>query len=92
MYKDIIGILDGNHRYRNLNPKCEPQLGKRGLYDLPEHASVGKDFQLGLLWVLSLSDGSNSLLDISERSGIDFELIRRTAEKLVEYKLLIKID
>jgi len=28
----IIDLLENNRRYVNLNPKCEPQLGKRGLY------------------------------------------------------------
>ena len=30
----IVHILDANGVYRNLSPKCEPQLGKRGLYRL----------------------------------------------------------
>ena len=28
----VLATLDGNARYRNLLPKGEPQLGKRGLY------------------------------------------------------------
>jgi aminopeptidase-like protein len=28
----IADVLENNRRYRNLNPFCEPQLGKRDLY------------------------------------------------------------
>ncbi|HET6515126.1 MAG TPA: DUF4910 domain-containing protein, partial [Thermodesulfovibrionales bacterium] len=28
----IVNILENNNKYISLNPKCEPQLGKRGLY------------------------------------------------------------
>ena len=31
-YLDVVDVLEGNRRYLNLNPKCEPQLGRRGLY------------------------------------------------------------
>ena len=29
---DVFSILENNVCYRNTNPKCEPQLGRRGLY------------------------------------------------------------
>src|SRR4030066_521263 len=29
LYLSVINILENNKRYLNLNPKCEPQLGKR---------------------------------------------------------------
>lgn len=59
----------------NQNPQCEPQLGKRGLYDAIGGQSDGKAQQLAMLWVLNLSDGENSLLDIADRSGMPFALI-----------------
>ena len=31
-YLAVMDVLEGNRRYENLNPKCEPQLGRRGLY------------------------------------------------------------
>lgn len=79
---EILDVLESNGRYTNLSPMCEPQLGKRGLYD-----EIGLD-QLALLWVLSLSDSKNSLLDISEKSGIGFDSIRTAAELLMKFKLL----
>ncbi len=36
---------------------------------------------MALLWVLSLSDGTNSLLDIADRSGLGFAEIRTAAEQ-----------
>ena len=45
--------------YRNLNPKGEPQLGRRGLYDAIGGGTDGATLQLALLWVLNLSDGEH---------------------------------
>jgi aminopeptidase-like protein len=78
----IINILENNRRYLNLNPKCEPQLGKRDLY-----SSIGAN-ELAMLWLLNLSDGYHTLLDISERSGLRFDLLNGIAKILEEEKLL----
>ena len=48
---------------------CEPQLGRRGLYDSMGGAGERRNREMALLWVLNLSDGGHSLLDIAERSG-----------------------
>ena len=40
------------------------------------------------LWVLNLSDGEHSLLDIAERSQISFSVIRDAAELLCQSGLL----
>jgi aminopeptidase-like protein len=90
MYCKVVEMLESNKKYFNVNPKCEPNLGKRGLYNQVGGDGDGKDFQLALLWVLSLSDGSHSLLDISKRSKMKFENIRRAAEMLSESRLLVK--
>jgi len=41
-----------------------------------------------MLWVLNQSDGTQSLLDIAERSGMNFEHIRQAAKALEEHGLL----
>ncbi len=41
-----------------------------------------------MLWVLNLSDGKHSLLDIAERSGSGFAIIKRAADVLLEHALL----
>jgi len=78
----MLNLLENNRIYLSLNQKCEPQLGKRGLY-----FSIGKD-ELTLLWVLNLADGDNTLLDIAERSGIDFDSIEESARILAANGLL----
>lgn len=88
IYLAVLNILENNKKYVNQNPKCEPQLGKRGLY----HKIGGQDdseaFQLAMLWVLNLSDGRNSLMDISERAKLGFDLIKEAADTLAEHGLL----
>jgi aminopeptidase-like protein len=87
-YLAVIEVLENNRIYMNLNPKCEPQLGKRGLYRLMGgDRETGFD-QMSLLWVLNLSDGNHSLLDIADRSGYEFTMIRNAAEALREHGLL----
>lgn len=88
VYAEIIGILEANKVYVNLNPYCEPQLGRRGLYSLTGGSIQGKDFQLALLWVLSLSDGHHTLLEIAMKAKLDFATVQLAAERLSESGLL----
>jgi aminopeptidase-like protein len=88
MYLEVVQILEQNRRFRNLNPKCEPQLGKRGLYGSLGGGTEGRDQQLARLWVLNLSDGEHTLLDIAERSGVSFVRVAEAAEALLEAELL----
>jgi len=88
-YLSIVNVLEYDKKFINVKPMCEPQLGKRGLYDATggTHAN-DKNFQMALLWILNLSDGSNSLLDISERSSIPFSTLKMAAEALLKTDLL----
>ena len=43
---------------------------------------------MALLWVLNLSDGTMSLLDIATRAGLDFALVADAADTLAEHALL----
>jgi aminopeptidase-like protein len=83
----VLTILENNKKYVSHNPKCEPQLGKRGLYR-PLGAGTQTVDQLALLWVLNLSDGQHTVLDIAERSDMPFETIKEAADALVEHGLL----
>jgi aminopeptidase-like protein len=83
----IIEILERDGVYLNLSPKCEPQLGRRGLY----RATGGKQlpgFEMALLWVLNLSDGRHTLLEIAERAGISFGAVHGAAMALEGVGLL----
>jgi len=84
---NVIETLDRNGSYQNLQPFGEPQLGKRGLYQALGGTNIA-DLQLALLWVLNLSDGRHSLLDIAERSRMPFSTIRTAADMLAEHGLL----
>jgi aminopeptidase-like protein len=83
----MIDVLDGNQRYLNLEPYAEPQLGNRGLYRATGGTQIA-DLQLALLWVLNLSDGRHSLLDIAETSRMPFATIRVAADLLSKHELL----
>jgi aminopeptidase-like protein len=87
-----LDILDGNAVYSNQNPKGEPQLGKRGLYQSLGGQTQTRVNEMALLWVLNLSDGSYSLLDIAERSGYSFESIKNAASLLVQHQLLKELN
>ncbi len=84
---DVMDVMDGDRRYMNLSPKGEPQLGRRGLYGSVGGAGAD-DSALALLWVLSLSDGEHSLLDVAERAGVSFGAVRTAADALVDHDLL----
>ena len=81
MIAEILQTLEGNRTYRNRMPFCEPQLGKRGLYDATRGTQTQAS-RMALLWVLNQSDGRQSLLDIAEHSQIAFHLIRQAADQL----------
>ena len=76
----------------NLSPYGEPQLGRRGLYRSSGGAVESPDDERALLWVLNLSDGGASLLDIAARSGLAYAVILRAAERLEQAELLAPAD
>jgi aminopeptidase-like protein len=87
--KRVVEIIENDVTYRSLNPKGEPQLGRRGLYKpiagLKDMSGGG---QMALLWTLNLADGRHSLFDIAERSGLPFAAIRAAADALTSVDLL----
>jgi aminopeptidase-like protein len=85
---EVCSLLDANGRYVNLNPHGEPQLGRRGLYRQVGGRKEERSGELALLWVLNLSDGVHTLLDVAERSGLPFREIRLAADALVDAGLL----
>ena len=78
---EVLDVLEHDNTLVNLSPKGEPQLGRRGLYRATG-GGAAEDAQLAMLWVLNQSDGSHSLLEIAERSGLPFEAIRGAADRL----------
>jgi aminopeptidase-like protein len=86
--QEIVEVLEGNRRYLNLFPKGEPQLGRRGLYGSIGGRSDAEERQMAMLWVLNLSDGGHSLLDVAERAGLPFAQVADVAAVLEEAGLL----
>ena len=85
---ETLDVVENDMVYCNTMPKCEPQLGRRGLY-----GAVGGDkdavaANMAMLWILNLSDGEHSLLDIADRADLPFALIRRAALLLQRSELL----
>ena len=87
-YLSVLGLLEKNRSYLNQNPKCEPQLGRRGLYRQMGGNVENNEAELAMLWLLNLSDGGHSLLDIAERANLRFERIAEAADLLCRNGLL----
>ena len=85
-----VDVLENNRRFLNQNPCCEPQLGKRNLYRSTAGDSLQDEIH-ARLWVLNLSDGDHSLLDIAERSGLPFAMINDAAKLLKVNGLLAEV-
>ncbi len=87
----VVNVIETNVYYRNLSPKGEPQLGRRGLYP-SMGGPTAKAEQLAMLWVLNLADGSHSLLDMAERSGVAYHRLQAAAVRLASAGLLEEIS
>lgn len=83
----VVEVLEHNLAYVNTSPKCEPQLGKRGLYRTTGGTDPGR-WNMALLWTLNLSDGQHTLLDIAERADMPFAVIKTAAAALKDVGLL----
>lgn len=88
IYTRVVDVLEVNVRYINRFPKCEPHLSKHHLYERIGGFNTAKELQLALLWVLNLSDGKYTLLDIAKKAALEFDLIRQAADKLRKSKLI----
>jgi aminopeptidase-like protein len=87
----VLGVLEGDRRLRNNNPRCEPQLGKRGLYRMTGGHKDTRAVELAMLWVLNLSDDDHTLLDVAERSGMPFAAVAAAARALEDAGLLTEL-
>lgn len=90
-YVAALNVLENDRKYLNTNPKCEPQLGRRGLYGMWGGRKDQSVFEMAMLWVLNLSDGNHTLLDIAEKSGMKFSALQEAVRALLEHDLLIEV-
>ena len=80
--------LETSPRFVNLNPKGEPQLGRRGLYSALGGHRGSNERERAMQWVLNYSDGEHCLADIAERAGLKLSVLNEVAEVLEENDLL----
>lgn len=84
-----IEIVEKDWQPLSVLPKCEPQLGKRGLYDAVGGRRAGPVESMAFLWILNLADGMHSLLDMAERSKLAFSTITDAADLLRDRGLIV---
>lgn len=84
---EVIDVIENSRTYRNLQPFGEPQLGRRGLYE-SLGGQVASDSRLAMFWLLNMSDGTNSLLDIAAKAGLPWQSVKEARRALCREGLL----
>ena len=104
LYLRVIEILEMDRSYRSLFPNGEVQLGKRGLYPdiggIQHQPSVlSKKQELreineidALSWLLFLSDGKHTLLEVAKKSRASIRQLNALAIKLLDKGILEEIE
>jgi len=90
-YLEIFKLIELNGHYLNKFPYGEPQLGKRGLYPSLGSQKKKELFIDALMWFLNYSDGKHDLIEIIDKSGIDYHEFYSVISRCVESGLIDKI-
>jgi len=88
----ILDTLDADRTLKRVEPRGEPQLGRRGLYGSIGTGLPTDDERRAILWVLNLADASHTLVDVAARSGLPFWLVRHAASALLDAGLVREVD
>ena len=84
--KKVIDTLENNYHYK-MTCKCEPQLGKRGLY--PTVSQKGTyDAVKAMTHFIAYADGRNDLISISNITGIATGVLIDVKNQLIKRGLL----
>ena len=86
MLQRAVRILELNDRWK-INTKCEPQLGKRGLYPNISTKSSGGEIE-NQMNVISYLDGEYDLIQIADICGISFDEVVEIIETLKQAGLV----
>lgn len=86
VYCEIIEALEHNYIYE-IQCLCEPQLGKRGLYPTISQKGSYDDIK-SMMNFIAYADGSNDLVDISNRIHTPVKHLIPIVEKLSENHLI----
>jgi aminopeptidase-like protein len=90
MITAAIDIVENDWRPLSTTLKCEPQLGRRGLYAALGGDKDGPAKSMAFLWILNLADGRHSLLDVAERAKLPFPVVAEAARLLRDSGLLVE--
>jgi aminopeptidase-like protein len=85
---EILRVLEDDATPVSLNPKGEPQLGRRGLYRAFGGRADQAALESALLWIMSCGDGGHTLLDVAERSGLPFDVVDEASRALEDVQLV----
>ena len=96
--ENILKLHENCQPLDRIQPYCELQLGKRGLYPNVNSPLTWENSSDSLLdhrqqlraitYILSYADGAHSLLDISDMTGINLAELSRIVDKLRGMELL----
>jgi len=90
LLKKALEALENNYYYKNTF-LCEPQMSKRGLYpNIGKKKHVSQDIK-NMMNALSYCDGSNSLIDISEKLSLPYWKVLPLMETLIKEKIIKKV-
>ena len=82
----VVNALENNGYYQ-MACKCEPQLGKRGLY--PTISRKGSNYSVRTMQhFIAYADGRNDLIGISNLLGTPVDELIPIKNKLMEHQLL----
>lgn len=85
----VADLLDRDRVLVNQSPYGEPQLGRRGLYRSTGATPLdARAVEMAYLWVLSLCDGSRTLLAVADEADLPFPVVDEAADRLQAAGLL----
>src|SRR5262249_53130176 len=87
-YEKIADALESNRTWTNMVGFGEPQLGKRNLFRSLGAQTSYEDRDVAMWWTLNLSDGTNDVLKIAERSGCRIASVAAIGATLAEHGVL----
>ena len=87
-FTDIVYLMENNHKYLNLFPNCEPQLGKRGLYPSLGSQKDKSEEVKAMVWILNYSDGKHDILDIIQKSNIPNRVVIKVLKELIKKNVI----
>ena len=86
-----LEMLEKNAVMVNVNPHCEPHLGRHGVLAALRGHDRSRELQEAMMWVLNLGDGENDLMAVAQRSGLPFPLVSQAAQLLAGAALVARV-